>query len=97
MEGIESKAVQVVIVEPIIMLCAFRYALGRRTFVPTIVAKGIKKNIKVLPTKDLRNIKNEIQYEHEAGGLGDCCDVETWVELKTVIEKELERRKDGND
>ena len=45
----EQQFEQTISVTPDILFFAFRYALGRRTFAPSIVAKEIKHNIKVLP------------------------------------------------
>lgn len=89
----EQKFEPTVSVTPDILFFAFRYALGRRTFAPSIVAKEIKHNIKILPTSDLNNIATEIMEAWVVGGLGDECDIRTWTDLHDVIEAELERRK----
>lgn len=89
----EQQFEQTISVTPDILFFAFRYALGRRTFAPSIVAKEIKHNIKILPTGDLKNIANEIMEAWAVGGLGDECDIRTWTDLHDLIEKELERRK----
>ena len=89
----EQKFEPTVSVTPDILFFAFRYALGRRTFTPSIVAKEIKNNIKVLPTSDLNNMATEIMEAWAVGCLGDECDVKTWMDLDDLIEVELERRK----
>lgn len=83
-------------VEPNILTFAFRYALGRRSMAPSIVGDNIKANINIIPTLDLYGMVHEIQMEYEVDGLGEDCDVRTWMELQRDIEKELERREHGN-
>lgn len=79
-----------------ILIFAFRYALGRRTFAPTIVSETIKRNLNHLLTFDLFNIAHEIQQEYEVDGLGEDCDVMVWMDLQRTVEKEIERREHGN-
>lgn len=79
-------------VEPNIITFAFRYALGRMSMAPTIVADTIRKNINLIPTLDLHGMAHEIEMEYEVDGLGEDCDVRTWMNLQRDIEKELERR-----
>lgn len=88
----EQQFEQTISVTPDTLFFAFRYALGRRTFAPSIVAKEIKRNIKVLPASDLNNIATEIMEVWAVGELGDECDIRTWTDLHDLIEVELERR-----
>jgi len=92
MNKYEQQYEQTISVTPDILFFAFRYALGRRTFTPSVVAKEIKNNIKVLPTSDLNNILTEIMDAWAVGGLGDECDIRTWTDLHDLIEVELKRR-----
>lgn len=85
----EKKGIEV---EPNILIFAFRYALGRGSMAPSIVGDNIKANINIIPTLDLYGMVHEIQMEYEVDGLGEDCDVRTWMELQRDIEKELERR-----
>ena len=85
----EKKGIEV---EPNILTFAFRYALGRMSMAPSIVGDNIKANINIIPTLDLYGMVHEIQMEYEVDGLGEDCDVRTWMELQRDIEKELERR-----
>lgn len=62
----------------LILLFAFRYALGRRTMAPSIVAKELKDNWHLLTDFDKDKIRQEIS-EHQ--DLGMNCDVETWNEI----------------
>ena len=55
-----------------ILLCAVRYAIGRKTYIPSLVIDYITPLLPYLSENTLRLIANEIT-EHEAyeGGLGD--------------------------
>ena len=63
------------------MLFAFRYALGRRTYAVNIVCEYIKKNINQLNTNDIQLIIKEIQDAASNNNLGDECDKQCWNEL----------------
>ena len=91
----EQQYEQTISVTPDILFFAFRYALGRRTFAPSIVSMQIKQNIKILPTSDLNNMFIEIMDAWAVGELGDECDVRTWVNLQDAIEVELQLRTEG--
>lgn len=90
--NIEQQVWPTISVIPDILFFAFRYALGRRTFAPSIVAMQIKQNIKEMPTDDLKNIDKEIMEAWVVGALGDEYDVKTWVNLQDTIEAELRLR-----
>ena len=55
-----------------ILLCAVRYAIGRRTYIPSLVIDYITPLLPYLSDNTLRLIANEIieHYTYE-GGLGD--------------------------
>lgn len=75
---------------------AFRYALGRRTGVPSEVAGCIEAHITELTSRNLHQIAGEIvERRDRLDGdmwLGDDCDVKTWLDLLVVIYEELARR-----
>ena len=55
-----------------ILLCAVRYAIGRRTYIPSLVIDYITPLLPYLSDNTLRLIANEItEYEGYEGGLGD--------------------------
>jgi hypothetical protein len=61
---------------------AFRYALGRRTYAPTIVDKVIREHKHLLTHGDYRQMRNEIyrQMDHRGeAALGDACDQDLWL------------------
>lgn len=77
----------------IITLCAFRYALGRMTYITSIVPEFIKKNINDILTKDIERMITEIdEYGQFENGLGMECDKKSWLDLRAFLVKELEKR-----
>ena len=55
-----------------ILLCAVRYAIGRQTYIPSLVIDYITPLLPYLSDNTLRLIANEItEYEAYEGGLGD--------------------------
>jgi len=81
----------------LILISAFRYALGRRTYMPVVVADFIVKHLPETPTKLSTIIIREIDDAVDGGDAGDGCDVDTWLALKTACERELKKRSDVNE
>lgn len=72
-----------------LMHCAFRYALGRRSYMVSDVCDLIKKyaNSPGMP-KD--QIIREVRLEASLGSIGDSCDHEEWISLVSELEKKVE-------
>lgn len=76
----------------LIVLCAVRYAIGRRTYMPSTVVNWIKRNWAAIAPKDrtliLRDVTEECdRYMRGGDNLGDRCDVATWMEFKKWMEE----------
>lgn len=67
-----------------ILFCAFRYALGRRTSAPSLVAEEIMKNMDSISAYGKRQMIKEIG---DAQSLGDECDKMVWLSLKNALMK----------
>ena len=81
-----------------ILLCAVRYAIGRKTYIPSLVIDYITPLLPYLSENTLRLIADEIIDHSYDGGLGDdMIDRPYWIEFKRRILLELERRISGND
>ena len=77
-----------------VLICAERYATGRRTYMPDIVVDYIKRLIPQLSDKTLTVIRNDITERAMYGSLGDPkIDAPLWIGLLDWIAEELERRK----
>lgn len=76
-----------------ILICAERYACGRRTYMPSIVVGYIKPLIPMLSDKTLVVLRNDIGDALMWGGLGDSnIDAPLWIGLRERILEELKRR-----
>ena len=74
-----------------ILLCAVRYAIGRKTYMPSMVIDYITPLLSHLSDSTLRLIANEIT-EHEAyeGALGDeKIDKPYWIDFLQKIRLEI--------
>lgn len=73
----------------LILMCAFRYALGRRTYIVDVIANEIKSNWDEIPEYIRVLIHKEINEAMSGGYIGDDCDKETWETiLKLPKDKE---------
>lgn len=76
-----------------ILICAERYACGRRTYMPSIVVGYIKPLVPMLSDKTLAVIYNDISDAIAHDDLGDpTIDAPLWVDLYNTIGKKLRRR-----
>lgn len=73
-----------------IFLCAIRYAMGRRTYMPSLVCDYITRLLPMVSNQFLRLIMQE--YNTYQGDYGDQCDYQTWMKFKEDVKKELEVR-----
>ena len=80
-----------------ILLCAVRYAIGRQTYMPSMVIDYITPLLSHLSYNTLGLIANDItEYGKYYGGLGDDkIDRPYWLNFKRKIIAEMERR--GNE
>ena len=62
----------------LVLIAAFRYALGRMSYMPSVVAWVIRGCWNDLPEHDRKLIKREIAEAIDRGHAGMACDVNTW-------------------
>ena len=75
----------------LIAVSAFRYALGRRTYIVSVVCNYIKANVAMMERNHLKLIVTEIDDADECNSLGDACDRYEWMQLKEHINAYLKR------
>lgn len=81
----------------LVFVAAFRYALGRRSYMVFTIADFIKTNISLVPKNIIDLMIREIteaEQNHNDGlykALGDDCDVETWLSLRAFLVKHQEK------
>jgi len=72
----------------ILLSCAFRYALGRRTYVVSSVVKTILDNWDKLQEHERLRFKKEIlEHKETWGNLGDNYDEENWDRILSKEDK----------
>lgn len=78
-----------------ILLCAVRYAIGRKTYMPSLVIDYITPLLSYLSYNTLGLIANDItEYGKYYGGLGDDkIDRPYWEQFLQKIRAEMEKRK----
>ena len=62
----------------LVLIAAFRYALGRCSYMPSVVAGVLAQCWPDLTEHDRRLIRNEINEAIEWGHIGMQCDAATW-------------------
>ena len=78
--------------QEIVLVCAFRYALGRMTYVVASVSSEILKHISVLPAKNLSLFIREVNEAEERDALGMDMDKNEWFKVREACAQELKRR-----
>lgn len=71
----------------LLILAAFRYSLGRRTYMPSFIVEQIIKNHKIF---NKHNWKQFIEEINETDDLGDDCDIQTWRKLEKFCRERIE-------
>jgi hypothetical protein len=73
-----------------ILVCAVRYALGRRTYMPHLVMGYITPLLPELSMRTLSVMEKDVMFE---GDLGDeQIDKPSWMQFLKDIQKELKKR-----
>ena len=75
-------------------LCAFRYALGRQTYITKDISKLIFKYMPDLDAAVLMMMLVEINMAIHTGKAGADCDIKIWQNLERDIAEELANRKE---
>lgn len=72
-----------------LILCAFRYALGRSSYVTEEISDIIRDNLTVISIHILKIIVKEIDEATRKKEIAMRCDREIWLGLKRDINKHL--------
>lgn len=76
-----------------ILICAVRYALGRKTYMPSVVVEFIKPIVKNLDSKTLNVMANDIKSADDENQLGDpTIDAPVWRSLRDACLDEMQKR-----
>ena len=83
-------------------ICSIRYCIGRRTYMPSLVQRIVRKNIKSIDSDDIqlfiRDINEADRICTDSNGkiynlLGHQCDVDDWRRFLSDLEQEIKRRR----
>ena len=64
-----------------VLICSFRYALGRRTYVPSMIVEELILNWAYLTEFDKNQIQNDIRHTIHHDMAGDQCDIDEWNKI----------------
>lgn len=79
-----------------ILICAVRYALGRRTYITKLVVDFITPLLSQLSNKDLCTLERDIIWAKDTTGYGDeYIDKPVWMEFLSKIQEEIKIRKEN--
>lgn len=80
-----------------ICVCALRYAMGRETYMPSLIRDFIRPLLPKLCDKILSVMLNDCDDQQRCGNYGnERIDKPGWLEWKKELEAEKERRKNVN-
>lgn len=65
--------------EKTVLLCAFRYALGRATYMPLLIAAELEENWKEFELWQQKQIVDDINQAIEHDMAGHDCDKRMWA------------------
>jgi len=65
----------------LVIICAFRYALGRATYMPSVIADELIANWNELSEYDRKQIQEDIRQAIEHGLAGMDCDAIVWKRI----------------
>ncbi|MBQ6952127.1 MAG: hypothetical protein IJN44_11630 [Clostridia bacterium] len=72
--------------------CAVRYALGRRTYMPSLVIGFITPLLPKLSSKTVWCFDQDVTDARYTGGYGDPCDTNDWLRFLAAVRAERTRR-----
>jgi hypothetical protein len=75
-----------------LIVCSFRYSLGRMTYVPSEVQRVARANARVLSTTVLKQFIGDIDSAFQTGRLGDPCDVRGWLRFGCWCRRQIDER-----
>lgn len=79
----------------LVVIAAFRYALGRRTYIVPALCNFIKANNKHIPNYAKEIIISEItdaEYHKYGMFLGDDIDAKEWLNLRTYLKEQVSQK-----
>lgn len=76
--------------------CAVRYAVGRRTYMPSLVIDFITPHLGEVTVKTLLCFQHDLHQRLDEGfDFGDEFDLQNWMSFLENVDKEITRRNRG--
>jgi hypothetical protein len=75
-----------------LIVCAFRYAIGRMTYMPSEVRRIARDNVRVIASHMLEQFINDISSAYDHGRLGMNCDVQGWLAFGCLCRMTIDER-----
>jgi hypothetical protein len=72
-----------------LLFWSYRYAMGRQTYVPSLVADLLIKYKHELTFENRNKIALEIDRRIKRGEAGDNCDIKNWLKVRKELLKEV--------
>ena len=77
--------------------CAMRYAMGRRTYIVSTFCDYVKSIMKDLSLITLERMEQDFDdFAKYENSWGDECDRETWMRFKMDLDETIKKRKEQN-
>jgi hypothetical protein len=76
----------------LMMNCAVRYAIGRRTYMPSAVIGFIAPLLSQINDRTLHCLDQDIVDAKYSGGYGDECDKRDWMNFHEAVKAEKMKR-----
>ena len=82
-----------------LLICAVRYAIGRRTYMAGEVARIVRAGLREIAPRDVEVLHRDIREALEQGRAGDECDEREWRALLDWLSEpgDADCASDGND
>lgn len=76
----------------LVLNCAVRYALGRRTYMPSAIVSFINPMLPMINDRTLHCLDQDIADAKYEGGYGDECDEKVWLQFHDAVKTERMKR-----
>lgn len=60
-------------------ICALRYCMGRRTYMPNLIQEIVSEHFQDLSPRDLKVIADDKRFQEDMNLWGDNCDKISWL------------------
>lgn len=78
-----------------LFICSFRYCLGRKSYMPSLIQSIIMAHKKILTYEDLVQLDREI--DQSLNSMPDGIDKEGWLEFQKWAKKEADLKKNTRE